>query len=52
MTQATTGSAVRSEIEALAAQGLYQPEAEKDACGVGFVAHIKGNKDHRSSSRA
>ncbi|WP_374584194.1 glutamate synthase-related protein [Ideonella dechloratans] len=47
MTQATTGSAVRSEIEALAAQGLYQPEAEKDACGVGFVAHIKGSKDHR-----
>ncbi|MCO5977256.1 glutamate synthase-related protein [Ideonella oryzae] len=47
MTQATTGSAVRSEIEALAAEGLYQPEAEKDACGVGFVAHIKGNKDHR-----
>ncbi|WP_022982448.1 glutamate synthase-related protein [Ideonella sp. B508-1] len=47
MTQATTGSAVRSEIEALATDGLYQPEAEKDACGVGFVAHIKGNKDHR-----
>ena len=24
------------------AQGLYDPAYEKDACGVGFVAHIKG----------
>ena len=24
------------------AQGLYDPELEKDACGVGFIAHIKG----------
>ncbi len=31
----------------LAAQhGLYQPAQEKDACGVGFVAHIKGAKSH------
>ena len=22
--------------------GLYDPENEKDACGVGFVAQIKG----------
>jgi glutamate synthase (NADPH/NADH) large chain len=28
------------------AQGLYQPENEHDACGVGFVAHIKGRKSH------
>ncbi|MFV0283266.1 MAG: glutamate synthase-related protein [Castellaniella sp.] len=28
------------------AQGLYRPEQEHDACGVGFVAHIKGNKSH------
>uniref|UniRef100_UPI0035B4EAB4 glutamate synthase central domain-containing protein n=1 Tax=Niveibacterium sp. TaxID=2017444 RepID=UPI0035B4EAB4 len=27
-------------------QGLYDPANEKDACGVGFVAHIKGQKSH------
>ena len=25
-------------------QGLYDPRHEHDACGVGFVAHIKGRK--------
>ncbi|NLZ10880.1 MAG: glutamate synthase subunit alpha, partial [Alcaligenaceae bacterium] len=28
------------------AQGLYNPQNEHDACGVGFVAHIKGKKSH------
>ncbi|MFP5391049.1 MAG: glutamate synthase central domain-containing protein, partial [Gammaproteobacteria bacterium] len=28
------------------AQGLYDPSNEHDACGVGFIAHIKGNKSH------
>src|SRR5437763_10967251 len=27
-------------------QGLYNPENEHDACGVGFVASIKGKKSH------
>jgi glutamate synthase (NADPH/NADH) large chain len=27
-------------------QGLYDPRHEHDACGVGFVAHIKGHKSH------
>jgi len=27
-------------------QGLYDPTNEHDACGVGFVAHIKGEKSH------
>ncbi|MDO8263212.1 MAG: glutamate synthase large subunit [Gallionella sp.] len=27
-------------------QGLYDPRQERDACGVGFVAHIKGKKSH------
>src|SRR6478752_939969 len=27
-------------------QGLYSPENEHDACGVGFVANIKGKKSH------
>ena len=29
-----------------APQGLYDPRHEHDACGVGFVAHIKGAKSH------
>ena len=29
------------------AQGLYDPEHEKDACGVGFIAHIKGKPSHQ-----
>ena len=28
------------------AQGLYDPSNEHDACGVGFIAHIKGRKSH------
>ncbi len=27
-------------------QGLYDPRHEHDACGVGFVAHIKGHASH------
>jgi glutamate synthase (NADPH/NADH) large chain len=27
-------------------QGLYDPRQERDACGVGFVAHIKGQPSH------
>ena len=33
-------------IDAPVAQGLYDPANEHDACGVGFVAHIKGRKSH------
>ncbi|HZV54246.1 MAG TPA: glutamate synthase large subunit [Rhodocyclaceae bacterium] len=29
-----------------ARQGLYDPAHEHDACGVGFVAHIKNRKSH------
>ncbi len=28
-------------------QGLYDPENEKDSCGVGFIAHIKGKRSHK-----
>ncbi|MBA3613888.1 MAG: glutamate synthase subunit alpha, partial [Nitrospirales bacterium] len=28
------------------AQGLYHPGNEHDGCGIGFVAHIKGQKSH------
>src|SRR6202789_824065 len=31
-----------------AKQGLYDPRNEHDACGVGFVASIKGGRSHES----
>ncbi|MCF8195729.1 MAG: glutamate synthase subunit alpha [Polynucleobacter sp.] len=33
------------------AQGLYHPSNEHDACGVGFVAHIKGQRAHEIVSQ-
>ena len=33
-------------VKSMRAQGLYDPSNEHDACGVGFVAHIKGSKSH------
>lgn len=33
-------------------QGLYDPEYEKDACGVGFSCHIKGRASHKIVSDA
>ncbi|HEU5092266.1 MAG TPA: glutamate synthase subunit alpha, partial [Nitrospira sp.] len=27
-------------------QGLYDPQHEKDSCGIGFVVNIKGKKSH------
>jgi glutamate synthase (NADPH) large chain len=38
--------AIDKQIAAAAAHGMYQPASEKDACGVGFVAHVKGAKSH------
>ncbi len=35
-----------------APQGLYDPRNEHDACGVGFVAHIKGAKSHAIVTQA
>ncbi|MDI9329817.1 MAG: glutamate synthase-related protein [Alphaproteobacteria bacterium] len=32
--------------------GLYDPANEHDACGVGFVAHIKGQKSHTIVTQA
>jgi glutamate synthase (NADPH) large chain len=29
------------------AQGLYDPSLDKDSCGVGFIADIKGRKSHQ-----
>jgi glutamate synthase (ferredoxin) len=28
-------------------QGLYDPAYERDACGVGFLVHLKGKKSHK-----
>ncbi len=33
-------------------QGLYDSRFEHDACGIGFVANIKGNKSHQHISDA
>jgi glutamate synthase (NADPH/NADH) large chain/glutamate synthase (ferredoxin) len=33
------------------AQGLYDPQNEHDACGVGFLANIKGARSHAIISR-
>jgi glutamate synthase (NADPH) large chain len=30
-----------------AASGLYDPALDKDSCGVGFIADIKGRKSHQ-----
>jgi glutamate synthase (NADPH/NADH) large chain len=35
-----------ADIKYLQDNGLYAPQNEHDACGVGFVAHIKGIKSH------
>ncbi|MFL5748050.1 MAG: glutamate synthase large subunit [Niastella sp.] len=32
--------------------GLYHPSFERDACGIGFVANIKGHKSHQNISDA
>ena len=29
------------------ARGLYDPSQDKDSCGVGFIADIKGRKSHK-----
>ncbi len=33
-------------------QGLYDPRNERDACGVGMVAHIRGEKSHAIVTQA
>lgn len=43
--QTTQGNANNAFL-APKSQGLYHAKHEKDSCGVGFVAHIKGKKSH------
>ncbi|MBD2012562.1 glutamate synthase large subunit [Microcoleus sp. FACHB-53] len=33
-------------------QGLYDPQFEHDACGVGFIVHMKGKKSHEIVEQA
>jgi len=49
MEQAMNQALNQANTKALApkAQGLYRPSNERDGCGVGFVAHIKGKKSHQ-----
>ena len=28
-------------------RGLYDPQSERDSCGIGFVAHVKGQRSHQ-----
>ncbi len=43
-----TPSATRGSTSAFPKkQGLYDPRNEHDACGVGFVAHMRGEKSHQ-----
>ena len=41
-----------AEQQDLQQHGLYDPAHEHDACGVGFVAHIKGEKSHAIVTQA
>ncbi|QIM54431.1 glutamate synthase-related protein [Hydrogenophaga crocea] len=40
------------EQQHLQQHGLYDPANEHDACGVGFVAHIRGEKSHAIVTQA
>ncbi|MDJ0678906.1 MAG: hypothetical protein QNJ18_03470, partial [Xenococcaceae cyanobacterium MO_167.B52] len=35
-----------------AQQGLYDPRFEHDACGVGFIVHMNGQKSHQLVEQA
>jgi hypothetical protein len=34
------------------AEGLFDPKVVRDACGVGFIAHMKGEPSHQIVSDA
>jgi len=45
--QSQEQSSANAPATAPVAQGLYDPKNEHDSCGVGFVAHIKGERSHQ-----
>ena len=46
MSQPTAAPDAAHASPAPVANGLYDPRHEHDACGVGFIAHIKGTQTH------
>ena len=42
----------RKTFQALAKQGLYRPAFEHDACGVGLVANLSGERTHQIVEQA
>ncbi|WP_371871042.1 glutamate synthase large subunit [Roseibium aquae] len=46
-TKTAEPTALRKRLDLAAEKGLYTPSREHDACGVGFVAHMKGEKSHK-----
>ena len=34
-------------LDGMQQRGLYDPQFERDSCGVGFIAHIKGKRSHQ-----
>src|ERR1039457_2013680 len=51
-TKKTNDRPVETLISAPPKQGLYDPQFEHDACGLGFVVNIKGRKSHQLVSDA
>src|SRR5665213_477561 len=51
-TQKTNDRHAQTLISAPPKQGLYDPQFEHDACGLGFVVNIKGRKSHQLVSDA
>jgi glutamate synthase (NADPH/NADH) large chain len=43
----TSDTPEHGSFERPEAQGLFDPSFERDACGVGFMANLKGEKSHR-----
>ena len=42
-----SSSVSRQRSRPPAKQGLYDPQFEHDACGVGFLVHLKGQRSHQ-----
>ncbi len=51
-TQKTNDQQAQPMISAPLKQGLYDPQFEHDACGLGFVVNMKGKKSHQLVSDA
>ncbi|MBX3578927.1 MAG: glutamate synthase large subunit [Rhizobiaceae bacterium] len=45
--ETTAAQTKAAALNDAALRGLYNPAKEHDACGVGFIAHLKGVKSHQ-----